>query len=39
VVRVNLDDPNDPTPYWLVSTRQPNRLAEALRATAEKAEN
>jgi hypothetical protein len=39
VVRVNLDDPHDPTPYWLVSTRQPNRLAEALRATAEKAEN
>jgi hypothetical protein len=30
VVRVRLDDPSDPTPYWLVSTRQPRRLASAL---------
>ena len=30
VVRVQLDDPSDPTPYWLVSTRQPKRLAAAL---------
>lgn len=34
VVRVQLDDPSDPTPYWLVSTRQPRRLAEALRSSA-----
>lgn len=30
VVRVQLDDPSDPTPYWLVSTRQPRQLAAAL---------
>jgi Protein of unknown function (DUF3093) len=30
VVRVQLDDPSDPTPYWLVSTRHPAALAEAL---------
>jgi hypothetical protein len=30
VVRVELDDPNDPTPYWLVSSRHPRRLAAAL---------
>jgi hypothetical protein len=33
LVRVDLDDPSDPTPYWLVSTRHPRRLAAAL-ATA-----
>jgi hypothetical protein len=27
VVRVHLDDPRDPTPYWLVSTRHPETLA------------
>jgi hypothetical protein len=32
-VRVALEDPADPTPYWLVSTRHPERLAEAV-ATA-----
>jgi hypothetical protein len=32
VVRVDLDDPSDPTPYWLVSTRRPRRLAAALTA-------
>jgi hypothetical protein len=31
-VRVDLDDPADPTPYWLVSTRHPERLAAALTA-------
>lgn len=31
-VHVLLDDPQDPTPYWLVSTRRPQELAEALRA-------
>jgi hypothetical protein len=30
VVRVELDDPSDPTPYWLVSTRQPRKLVAAL---------
>lgn len=30
VVRVELDDPADPTPYWLVSTRNPAALAAAL---------
>ena len=31
-VRVQIDDPADPTPYWLVSSRQPERLADALTA-------
>ena len=31
-VRVELTDPQDPTPYWLVSTRHPDRLAAALGA-------
>lgn len=30
-VRVVVDDRRDPTPYWYVSTRSPDRLAEALR--------
>jgi hypothetical protein len=25
-----LNDPDDPTPYWLISTRRPKRLAAAL---------
>ncbi len=29
-VRVWLDDDNDPTPYWVVSTRHPHELAELL---------
>jgi hypothetical protein len=28
-VRVVLDDPADPTPYWLVSTRDPHAFAAA----------
>ena len=32
-VRIGIDDPADPTPYWLVSTRRPERLAAALRRT------
>jgi hypothetical protein len=28
--RIELLDPADPTPYWLVSTRRPERLAAAL---------
>ncbi|VXB46256.1 DUF3093 domain-containing protein [Nocardioides sp. AX2bis] len=31
-VRVEVLDPRDPAPYWLVSTRHPARLAAALRA-------
>jgi hypothetical protein len=29
-VRVDVNDPDDPTPYWLVCTRHPRRLAVAL---------
>jgi hypothetical protein len=31
-VRVDLVDPDDPTPYWFISSRHPERLAAALRA-------
>ena len=31
-VQVVLNDPDDPTPYWVVSTRHPVRLAEAILA-------
>jgi hypothetical protein len=30
VVRIEITDDADPTPYWLVSTRKPEELAEAL---------
>lgn len=30
VVRVPITDPSDPAPYWLVSTRQPTKLAAAI---------
>jgi hypothetical protein len=36
-VRVAVDDPADPTPYWIISTRRPADLARAIvaaRATA-----
>ena len=29
-VQIILDDPADPTPYWLISTRRPEALAAAL---------
>lgn len=32
VVRVELADPDDPTPYWLISTRHADALADAIRA-------
>jgi hypothetical protein len=32
VVRVPITDPEDPAPYWVVSTRHPERLMEALAA-------
>ena len=31
-VQLWLDDPDDPTPYWIVSTRHPQRVVELLRA-------
>lgn len=34
-VRINLEDPADPTPYWLVSSRRPDALAAALTARVE----
>lgn len=34
-VRVQVDDPADPVPYWLVSTRHPEALASALVAARE----
>ncbi|MFC7545528.1 DUF3093 domain-containing protein [Plantactinospora sp. GCM10030261] len=36
-VQVVLDDPEDPTPYWVVSSRHPVRLAEAILAAREAA--
>jgi hypothetical protein len=33
-VRIDVADDRDPTPYWFVSTRQPDRLAAAVRDTA-----
>ncbi|MFC5287788.1 DUF3093 domain-containing protein [Actinokineospora guangxiensis] len=31
LVRVRVDDPADPTPYWLFSTRHPERVVAALK--------
>jgi hypothetical protein len=31
-VQLWLDDPDDPAPYWVVSSRQPQRVVELLRA-------
>ena len=31
MVLVVLDDPDDPTPYWLVSSRHPDRVLAAIR--------
>ena len=33
LVRVELNDPSDPTPYWLVSSRRPDELAAAITAS------
>ena len=33
-VEITLDDPEDPVPYWLVSTRHSQRLAAALQDAA-----
>ena len=32
-VRVWVADPDDPTPYWLISSRHPERLVAALRSS------
>jgi hypothetical protein len=34
VVRIEITDDADPTPYWLVSTRRPEELAAALATSA-----
>lgn len=31
-VRVQIEDPRDPAPFWLISTDHPSELAEAIRA-------
>ncbi|QIK66753.1 DUF3093 domain-containing protein [Nocardioides sp. HDW12B] len=33
-VRVRVEDPADPTPYWVVATRHPGTLAACLNGTA-----
>ncbi len=33
-VRIDVADPQDPTPYWFVSSRHPERLAAALLSAA-----
>jgi hypothetical protein len=33
-VRLMVDDPADPTPYWVVGTRRPDRLLAAIREAA-----
>jgi hypothetical protein len=33
-VRVDVTDPADPTPYWLLSSRRPDRLVAAIRQQA-----
>jgi len=33
MVLVVLDDPDDPTPYWMVSSRHPDRVLSALKLT------
>jgi hypothetical protein len=30
IVRIQITDPNDPAPYWIVSTRNPQKLAAAI---------
>lgn len=34
LVRVEITDERDPTPYWLFSTRRPEQVAELLRSAA-----
>ncbi len=30
VVRIDISDPDDPTPYWVISTRNPDALVKAI---------
>jgi hypothetical protein len=32
LVRVRVTDPEDPTPYWIISTRHPEELAAAIKS-------
>jgi hypothetical protein len=32
-LKIAIKDANDPTPYWIISTRKPAQLATVLRAT------
>ena len=32
-VKVEVNDPDDPTPYWLIASRHPDRLAAALNSS------
>ncbi|MCG8923853.1 DUF3093 domain-containing protein [Lentzea sp. CC55] len=32
LVRVRVNDPEDPTPYWMISTRRPEELAAAIKS-------
>ena len=32
LVRVRVNDPDDPTPYWVISTRRPDELAAAIKS-------
>lgn len=34
VVRIDFDDPSDPTPYWLISSRRPDEFARAINERA-----
>lgn len=37
VIRVQIDDPADPTPYWIASSRHPEKIAEILNQGREQA--
>ena len=32
-IKISITDPEDQTPYWLISTRKPDKLAELLKKT------
>ncbi|TFD75595.1 DUF3093 domain-containing protein [Cryobacterium sp. Sr8] len=36
VIKIPLTDPGDPAPYWLLSSRHPQQVADALSRAAEK---
>lgn len=36
VVKVEITDPSDPTPYWIVSTRSPDKLISAIATARDK---